>query len=270
MIFRDSGVRPATAFALVLLVGLTAALYLPYLDNPLVFDDRTFFSGSRFADYATSPFALEPRRLPYFSIAATQVFSGSMEVHRSVSLALHAACVLALFWTLALLGVQRLPAFLAAAFFALHPAAVYAAGYLVQRTMLFATLFALLSLAFFLRGLRGERYPDALAAAAAYWMAVLSKEHSILLPAAVLCAAPLVSTHWRFSLRFGGLYAACCAPAALIVYVMRASLVGEAYEPGLGTLGLQMETSAAGYPGGSAWLSDMRGEVSDEEIAARL
>ena len=91
MDLRSSAPRVVAGLALLVLGCLIAALYVPYLDNPLIFDDRAFFRGYRFADYATSPFALEPRRFAHFTIAATQVLWGSLEAHRSVSLALHAA-----------------------------------------------------------------------------------------------------------------------------------------------------------------------------------
>jgi len=77
--------RRHTAFALAV-AALTAALYVPFLGNPLVFDDKIFFSGHRFAYYATHPLGLDLRLPPYFSLAITQVLSGGIVAQRVVGL----------------------------------------------------------------------------------------------------------------------------------------------------------------------------------------
>ena len=132
-----------------LVVGLASALYLPFLANPPVFDDLFFFSGRSFSYYATHPFDLALRVPPYFSLAIVQVIWGTMEAHRILGLALHAACALALYkliFDLQQYAARRAaappgagleahaPAFIAAAVFAIHPVAVYGAGYLIQRS----------------------------------------------------------------------------------------------------------------------------------------
>src|SRR6185503_8337583 len=140
-----------------LIAGLAAALYLPFLSNPPVFDDFLFFSGKQFAYYAMHPFGLELRVPSYFSLAIVQVFWGHVEAHRLASLAFHLACALALYKLI--FDIQRhasaaagaassgleahAPAVLAAAVFAVHPVAVYGAAYLIQRMTLLATLFSL-------------------------------------------------------------------------------------------------------------------------------
>ena len=65
---------------------------------------------------------------------------------------LHVGCAWALFALLRSLEVRRPAAFAGAALFAVHPVAVYGAAYLTQRSIVVATLFALLSLLMFLRG----------------------------------------------------------------------------------------------------------------------
>ena len=130
---------------------LAAALYAPFLDNPRVFDDVFFFSGRKFAYYATHPLGLELRVPAYFTLAVTEVlWSGVMEAQRIVGLILHICAALALYRLLLELQRATLPAALGAdaslrsaigaAAFALHPVAVYGAGYLVQRTIVMATL----------------------------------------------------------------------------------------------------------------------------------
>ena len=239
-----------------LIAGLACGLYWPFLGNPRVFDDWVFFSGYLFSYYATHPFGLELRLPPYFSLAITEVLVGGMRAHRIVSLALHAACALALYKLIYdLLRVVTQPnapepmqreraavwAFVGAAAFAIHPVAVYGAGYLVQRTIVFATLFSLLSIVLFVRGLAQSRHADALSAALMYSIAVLSKEHSILLPAAAVLAVFLARPERRFAIRHVAIYLATCAPVAIFVTLFRKSLIGETYEPDYGVIATQME-----------------------------
>jgi hypothetical protein len=240
--------------AAAVIAVLAAALYLPFLGNPLVFDDRNFFNGQNFSYYATHPIGME-RRLPgYFTLAATRVLWGAIEAQRMISLLLHIACALALYRLL--YGLQRtaLPgtpaqdfdapaavrAAIAASAFALHPVAVYGAAYLVQRSIVLATLFSLLSLVLFLRGLQRGSYADALSAALMYALAVLSKEHAVLLPAAALPLAVLAGAPRRFSLRYAGLYLVTCAPAAVFVALLSTGVIGKPYEPQFDQIAAQM------------------------------
>lgn len=242
-----------------LVVVLACALYLPFLGNPLVFDDWVFFSGSRFSYYATHPFDIfNLRVLPYFTLAFTYIVGGGIEWHRSVSLALHLACSLALYKllydVLRLTPLSNRPgsaaeaqrdaamwALIGAAVFAIHPMAVYGAGYLVQRTIVLATLFSLLSIVLFVRGLKRRSHADAISAALMYTLAVYSKEHSVLLPAAAALAAMLAGTDRRFALRHSAVYLLACAPAAIMVVLLSKRVIGDAYEPDFGIVAAQLE-----------------------------
>lgn len=251
--------RGSRLASLGLLAILAGALYLPFLGNPPFYDDRVIFSGRGFADAAGSPFAMALRQPAYFSLALVQVLWGSIEAHRLASLATHIACVWALYGLLRELQRSfaagaapqaRLPAFFGAALFALHPAAVYGAGYLVQRSILLATLFALLSALLFLRGLRRHGHADAVSAAALFSVSVLSKEHAVLLPALLAATALLQHAERRFALRYAGLYLAACAPAALLVVSLAKGLLGARYEPDAGEIAAGIEDAAqAGWAG---------------------
>ncbi len=251
-----------------LIAGLACGLYWPFLRSPLVFDDWVFFSGYLFSYYATHPFGLDLRLPPYFSLAITEVLVGGMLAHRIVSLALHLACALALYGLIyeLLRAVTRSSAqepmsrnraaawaFIGAAAFAVHPVAVYGAGYLVQRTIVFATLFSLLSIMLLVRGLVRGRHADAASAALMYSVAVLSKEHSILLPAAAVLAVFLVRPERRFAIRYVAIYLAACAPAAIFAIALRTWLIGQAYEPDYGVLSTQMEGVFGGAAGDFSW-----------------
>jgi len=256
---------PAWAGA-ALITALACALYLPFLQNPRVFDDWVFFSGDRFFYYATHPFGLGLRLPPYFTLALTEVTIGGMPAHRLVSLALHLACSLMVFKLscdlLRTVSVQdadgesraRTWSMVGASLFALHPVGVYAAGYLVERTIVVATLFSLASLLLFVRGLRRRSHGDAVSAALLYSIAVLSKEHSILLPAAALLAVPLVGAARGFGIRYAGVYLAACAPAAIFTLLVRKGVIGSAYEPDFGLLASQME-DIFGIKDPSLWMS---------------
>ncbi|HTY98229.1 MAG TPA: glycosyltransferase family 39 protein, partial [Rhodocyclaceae bacterium] len=238
---------------LVAIAAAACALYLPFLDNKLVFDDATLFSTLKVFDFAQTPFNLSPRTFPYFTLGFVQVTWGGIEANRLVSLALH-LCNAFLIYRLARLLVGRLDgvsatraaglALLAAAIFALHPVAVYGAAYLVQRTILFATLFSLLSVWFYLRGLARERYADAITAALFYGLAVFSKQHAIMVPAAAVVFSPLVRPdwrqHWRRAAPYLALYLALCAPSGIWVVLVTKGIVGTMYEIDADAIAAQM------------------------------
>ena len=254
-----------------LIAALAGALYSPFLANPPVFDDLYFLWGSNFAYYATHPFGLELRVPPYFSMAVVQLaWWGHIEAHRILTLAFHVACALALYKLV--FDIQRYtaqrdpappvtgaeahaPALVAAAVFAVHPVAVYGAGYLIQRTTLFATLFSLVSIVLYLRGLARRSHADAVAAALMYSIAVLSKETAVMLPAAAVIAGLIVAVERRFLLRHAALYAACCAPAAALTTFLVKVKIGAAYEPDFEIVSAHV--AQAGGPAaafGSPWI----------------
>ena len=251
------------------IAAVAAALYLPFLGNPWVFDDRPFFAGGPiFYYHATTPLGLGLRLPAYFSLAATETLGGSMAVHRGISLLFHIACAIALYRLL--YDLQRLaaqagrgtgpaPAFdadaaaraaIVAAAFAVHPVAVYGAGYLVQRSILFATLFSLLSILLLLHGLRRGNHADAVSAAMMFSLAVLSKEHAVLLPAAALPVIALAGAPRRFALRHAAIYLATCAPAAILVTLLSLGWIGTPYEEAYGAIASQLD--AAGGDSASA------------------
>ncbi len=234
--------------------ALAVGLYVPFLGNPLVFDDKVFFTGWRFAYYATHPLGFDLRLPPYFSLAMTHALSGGIVAQRVVSLILHIGCALVLYKLL--LDLQRatlrpsndadaaLRAGIGAAAFALQPVAVYGAAYLVQRSIVMATLFGLLSAVLFLRGLRRGSHADALSAALLYSLAVLSKEHAVLLPAAILPVVALAQASRRFALRHAALYLVACAPAAIFVTLLSLGVIGSAYEEGAAAVAAQVSAAS--------------------------
>ncbi len=182
----------------LLLIGMTALLYGGFLSNPIVFDDLYFFLSGEPEKLISQGFQFHPRWWAYFTMGLTFVHIGPELIwQRLGNLVLHVSTAISLY-----LLVRRLlndldtgakaglsmnwAAFLASLLFALHPVAVYAAGYLIQRTIVAATLFSLLSWLAFWLGLKGARR-WLWASLPLYFLAAFSKEHAVMAPA--VCAA---------------------------------------------------------------------------------
>jgi tetratricopeptide (TPR) repeat protein len=180
-----------------LLASLGVLLYGIFLSNPLVFDDIYFFLTGHPEKHFAEGLQFHPRAWVYFSHAMTFVYLGpEIFWQRLGNLVAHVSTGLALYVLIRrlLLDLDRNQArhsriewvaFLAALLFLLHPVAVYATGYLIQRTILMATLFSLLTWLAFWLGLRGSRR-WLWASVLFYFLAVFSKEHAVMAPA--VCA----------------------------------------------------------------------------------
>ncbi len=232
-------------YSFVLLIAIVL-LYGQFLENPIVFDDQRFFmldfAGNQpVSNYHFSLFEL--RSFPYATLAWTKSWLGLELIYFRVgNLLLHAAAVLALFFFLAkLLAVvsephntegldARYAAFCAALIFALHPVAVYATAYLVQRTIVMATLFSLLAMLAYLHGSLQRKRWWLWTSVPLYYLAVLCKEHAIMLPAVLLVLTVLLHRDWRQLLRQRwGIFAAL-AGIALFVVVAKQGVIGSVYE----------------------------------------
>lgn len=248
-VFWQGRYLPAAIGALII-AALAIALYVPHLNNALVFDDHGLFTNLSVYDYAQRIFDFRPRTFPYFTLGLIQVETNSIAANRIFSLVLHIACAWMLFALLNALLRQAMSSqtsnsaekeqakikslvlsFVTATWFAIHPVAVYGAGYLVQRTILFATLFALLSLWFYQRAFAQKRRADVITAALFYSIAVFSKEHAVMLPLAAIALSSLYDGTLREKANSAGLYLLLCLPAAAMAVLAAKSVVGTAYEP---------------------------------------
>lgn len=183
-------------FAAVLFLAVLG-VYLPGLHNALVFDDLRLGDGTIFGEYG-SLLQFKQRMLSYGSFVWVQDLLGEgWWKQRLVNIAVHMGVVATLYALLKALFVQtrfpddieeqahfttsRLAALrVAVALFALNPVAVYAVGYLIQRSILMATLFALLACWAWVRALQTQRLAWFGLALLCYMLAVLSKEHTIM------------------------------------------------------------------------------------------
>jgi len=186
------------------LLAAVCLVYLPFLGNLFVFDDIPFFSSGAVNIYATSLFQFDLRWFPYASLGWTAAAFSDTAPHffHLGNMLLHVANVILLFYLLRLLlgavladhenpKVLVWGAWLGALAFACHPVAVYAVGYVIQRSILMATLFALLMQLAYLRGLLTGRKRWLVLAALAYFLAGFSKEHSVMM-SAVLAALTIL------------------------------------------------------------------------------
>ena len=230
---------PHDRFKVLLLIVLVGLIYTPFLNNPLVFDDAPFFRNT-IDSFANASFTL--RWFSYTSLGVTWVFFGDNPfVFRIQNLLLHGINVLLLLLVLRLwisLFVEEpcgqkmanWGAWLGALVFACHPLAVYGTGYLVERSILMATLFTLLMHLAYFRGLIGGDKRYAALAVAAYFVAVFSKEHSLMAPAILLPLTWVLRAQIKLPIRLlFGLWVGF-GVIALIVLMIRDGVFGLAYE----------------------------------------
>lgn len=246
------------------LCAAACLVYLPFLGNPFVFDDIPFFSGNEASRFAGSPLQISLRWLPYASMGWTWAFfTDAPHFYRLGNLLLHAANAILLFLLLRQLAGAAIPenenistvtwgAWFGALLFACHPVAVYAVGYVIQRSILMATFFVLLAQWAYVRGLLSGQKRWLALAAAAYFMAVFSKEHSVMLPAVLAATTILLRKENRASIHALWLTWAALTAIALLVMLRAKGVFGIAYEPMAAHLFEQHGMAGQQIDGGSA------------------
>ena len=231
-----------TRLKTILIIGVVVAalgLYGPSLHNPPFFDDKNFFERGLLETIFLDGFVFGARWLPYFSMAwVNLLFEDSILAQRSVNLAIHLLTAFVLYSLVKQVSNHVAPhqgneraAFAAALLFVLHPLAVYAVGYMIQRTILMATLFGLLSLSAYFDGLITRKKAYFLFSALFYLLSAFSKEHAVLIPAVALALTPLAEPLSRRTWRRLVLPFALFTPIALLVVFQSWGLVGQVYEP---------------------------------------
>ncbi len=181
-------------FALLIL-AVVLGIYLPGIHNDLLFDDMRLKDGTIFGQHG-SLLAYKQRMLSYGSFVwAEAIFGDGWWKQRLLNLLLHLGTVAALFGlTRELLSQvdfpddfrqtahfessKRTALWLGTGIFAVNPVAVYAVGYLVQRSIVMATLFTVLACWAYVLALRTRQVKWYGGAVVAYLLAVLCKEHA--------------------------------------------------------------------------------------------
>jgi tetratricopeptide (TPR) repeat protein len=218
----------------LLLTCAALALYWAGLRFPLVFDD------GHVTQYALGDARISGVRwLSQSSFAwIRSAFGGDAIWQRLANILLHGATAALLFGFLLRLleavfpsGRTRWLAFFGAALFVLHPVAVYSVAYLVQRSIVLATVLSVACLWLVLEGLLRRSARWYWAAAAAYVLALSSKEHAVMVPAVAAAMAVLVRGWSADLLKRLALPLALLAAVGLVAVLQSRRLIGAAYEP---------------------------------------
>jgi tetratricopeptide (TPR) repeat protein len=244
---QPHAVTPATPRALSyawpcgLLAVALFALYAGSYGYPLVFDDKLINPLQLQEDLGCS--SLRARCLSYGTFSLTFRAAGlELAWFRLGNVAAHALASLSCFLffdelfravrrnspgAVAQSGARdRLIAFCGALLFAVHPVTVYGVAYLTQRSIVMATLFSLLSLSAFVRGLSRRSAAWFCLSVVLYLLALLSKEHAIMVPAVAIAVALLLGERsWHISPGRALLLGAFAAVGAYFI-LQRAGIVG--------------------------------------------
>ena len=270
---------PIYVFLALLLVTAVAVLYAGSLQYPLAFDD-VFFQEAALREYGRSWFKFDLRWFAHVTFGWTyNLFGLNWSWYRAGNIFLHALTAVALFaflWRLfdAVCKPAAAPsvahemshsqmAFFGALIFALHPVSVYAVTYLVQRSIVMATLFCILSLWFYLEGLLRGRRKWFIWSALLYFLAVFSKEHCVMLPGVALALTLLFRKPSWSLLRELWLPAGLFLLAGAAIVLKAKGYLGAAYEPYAAQAVSQLSESTA-YRSGQIQVG-----VSSDYIYAR-
>lgn len=255
--------RTPYIYALVLLIAVLG-IYLPGLENALVFDDLRLGDGTIFNQYG-SLLHFKQRMLSYGSFVWVQEWMGEgWWKQRLVNVALHLGVVAALYALLkALMGTARFPQEtevrehfersrtaalrVGVALFALNPVAVYAVAYLAQRSIVMATLFAVLGCWMFVRGLQTGRAIWFAGAALSYVLAVLSKEYAVMTAALTVPLYIYVRRPaWKRITIVMAASLLALAAATAVFWNIYGSVIGRLFDPQSIALAKQLEAIRPG------------------------
>jgi protein O-mannosyl-transferase len=232
----------------VLLAAGLLAIYLPGLQNGLVFDDARLLDGTVFGQYGRWDVWMQ-RWLSFGTFVwLDAALPSNLPIQRAFNLLIHALVCASLFIVTLRLAQQvrwpeevatqpefttrlRMAVLFGVLVFALNPVAVYAVAYLIQRSILMATLFTLLMLWAGLRAIQTGRLLFWGLAILAYILAMLSKEHALFAPL-LLAGLYIVSTHASFARAWPFLAGATVlvAMAAFGLITVYGDLVGQAFD----------------------------------------
>lgn len=251
-------------FALALSMGI-ATLYAFGINNQLVFDDGRLTDGSIFGVYG-SVVEFKVRMLSYGSFVwLQQILGDGWWKQRVFNIGLHIATALTLYafvmqllkrvqWnnehgadTAQFSSSMQAAASLGVALWAFNPVAVYAVAYLIQRSILMATLLVVLACWSYVRGLITGQRLWFLLTLVAYVLSVAAKEHAV---TAVLLVVPLYVFVQRPSLQRVLKVAAAAGLVMLavgaVLYSRYGSIVGTVFDETSRAFAAQLEQQQPG------------------------
>lgn len=233
----------------LLLATIAGVLHSRTLLSPPILDDKLQLTVEQiFTRYATLFGALQ-RWLSYGSFAWTyRLFGENWIMFHAQNVLLHSFTVAAIFFLFnrlfhvvlapqeqsSLLSRPTVLAGAGALLYGLHPVTVYAVSYLIQRSIVMATLFSVLSLWCLLEATQRKRLGWYIGSALLYFLALSSKEHAVLLPAVGLAMIYLAADR-------GGRLNARWIWAGAAMILAAGGLVGKMYSANIG--GVFDETS---------------------------
>ncbi len=257
---------PAWVYAALLLAAVSF-VYALGLGNQLVFDDARLADATVFDSYG-SLLQIKARMLSYGSFVWVQaLFGANIPLQRGVNMVLHLGTCWALYRFFALLlpriayakDTVDAPGFAASQLaalrvgvlvFALHPVAAYAVGYLIQRSIVMATLFGVLACWAFVLGLVDRKPVWHVLALLCFGLAVLSKEHAFLLAALVF---PLyvfvVRPNWQRAVAMFAVAAVLLGLMLLVLLNIYPDMLGNMFDSASRELAAQLDRQRPGAVG---------------------
>jgi len=255
--------KQTSALFAVALAAAIALLYSFSINNQLVFDDERLIDGTIFGQYGNL-MELKVRSLSAGSFVWLQSILGEgWWKQRVFNIALHIGTALTLY-ALVLVLLVRTPwgedrindaffrslqnaARAGVALWALNPVAVYAVAYLIQRSILMATLFVVMGCLSYVRGVVTGRWAWHLLAFVSYILAVASKEHAV---TAILLTVPLFVFVKRPTLlrilQVSGLALLVVGLAGSALYSQYSHLIGNLFDLFSQTYAQQLEAMQPG------------------------
>lgn len=243
---------------------LVVAAYFVGFQNELIFDDGRLSDGTVRDGYG-SLWQLKARLLSYGSFNWIAALAGeNWPVQRGVNVALHLGTCAAIYQLFTLLmgriayteetrsaadfAASRVAALrVGMIVFALNPVAVYAVGYLIQRSIVMATLFGVLACWAFAKALIDKDARWHALAVVCYGAAVLSKEHVFLMAGMALPIYVFVERPtWRRAAAMFAVSSLLLAGAFAALLALYPNLLGQVFDETSRQLVAQLERQHSG------------------------
>lgn len=234
--------------AIFSVILLACAVHLPFINNPFFFDDYSIFTDHASRFYGGAIRILELRWLPYATLVWTNLlFLDHPIPFRIGNLLIHTANSFLLF----LLLKQYLTALslndfkpqkisvlvlISCLMFLAHPTTVYTVGYVIQRSIMLATFFVLAMHFSYTHALLHGKKGGLVLAVAMFFLAVFSKEHSIMAIFTLVASTVLFWDQRKLGFRSLIFTFAALSLIAMLLLLRIKGIFGSSYEAGASQL----------------------------------
>ncbi|MBL7068641.1 MAG: tetratricopeptide repeat protein [Candidatus Omnitrophica bacterium] len=190
-----------TALAIILVMALGFAVYLNSLNGEFVFDDNVLVkeniyikNHSRIKNLFTENIASGAGRKTSFYRPLQMItymidfslWRLNVKGYHLTNILLHIAASLCLYWFITILFKERLLSLFTSVLFVTHPIHTEAVTYISGRSDMLCAIFLLLCVIFYIKSLGIDKARYHFFTLAAYILAILSRESSVILPAVLL------------------------------------------------------------------------------------